>query len=1227
MTAILKAQDAPTPKTPTEVPQPQSQPPSPEEIQRQQDATATRLLREAQVAQERKQSGQAVAKYREFLSQFSKRPEVPAARYGLAMAMMSWPDRDWNACIAELRQVVASDAPEKAKAKYDLGVALRLTGEQLLKDNPAEANKRLGEAVEQYTAAAKELSAQPELAARANVEAAEILAKTGRPKEAADLAKTVLNDPKNPQRPIALLIVAEAQYAAKDYPAAFATLAEMAPFDQPVTGLKARSLVGNILEETGEKPEALLQYDAIAKGYLEQRRKGEESLRNRQLWGDKPIEQARLEAFVRTTPQYVAMSGYRAGMIQYGYGQYADALPRFQGFLQSMPKSELAPVVQLHVGICQVQLKQPEGIRTLQPLIEHPQVGDQATLWLGKLQRISGNTTAAVATLGKGAEKAKDKSIRADMLLEQADTQIQLKFFKEAAATLEGIANDPSNAERAELAHEKWAQALHKGGDFAAGDAACARFLEKYPRSPLRPAVMFWQAENAYRQAIELAKTPEKAEQARQMQQQAATRYQAVVEKFPESAQASAARFGYGMALYRQGKWEKAANVLGGILDADKIGELVTASYYQADCLVRTMPENADDALSAARLAKSLEEATALLTTFVGTNEDRPEMPDALLKLADCHQRNSAVLADQQEKIKALMSARETYDRLVQRYPKHPAYATAVMERARCIAAVDPGAAINELNRFRADSRLSKSDIAPLALIRLSQLMVTNGRAVDAAVMLERARTEFEPTLAKDPAKASLVAGLRYQHGMALKESGRSKEAQALFEGVIKEFPDLAEASEATLALIQVQKDQALASLKEARRAIAKVPVEKPVDAALLAKQADAAKQMSQIAEAFAKQADRIAEKAEGSDLHVRTLRDAGTAWRAVAEVELDAAKRAKSQDSLKKLQEKLAKDVQVGKSNSVPRPPEIRVASLPVQAAEKKAQEYYNKALDAGPDSPVCAQLRLDLAEMSYERGDADTAIQLLTAALERNPAPDVQQRLRLRLGHSYLLKKDGAAAMQQALIALQDTNSPLRPAAYLVKGRAYMLQKNWGEAITTLQRYRGGAEKYVNAGAVTEEGLMRLGEAFAASANWDESRATYEYLINRFGNSSWVPQAYYGIGVALQQLKQFDRAVEAYAQVPRRTASEWAARAQLQIGLCRAEQKRWQDAVNELLIVPGSYDYDEPAAHSSLAAAKALVQLKKPEEAKEILQRVVRDHPQTQWAQEAAKQLKEIQ
>jgi tetratricopeptide (TPR) repeat protein len=770
--------------------------------------------------------------------------------------------------------------------------------------------------------------------------------------------------------------------------------------------------------------------------------------------------------------------------------------------------------------------------------------------------------------------------------------------------------------------------ALSKLGQADASDAACKSFLEKYPKSMLRPSVMFWQAENSYRRGVELAKKADApADEVKKLQEQAAGQYAAVVAKWPEFAQASAARYGLGMAYYRQGEYEKAAKELGNILEADRVGDLAMASYYQADCLIRTMPENAEDALSAARLAAQLEDATKLLSSFVG-GEERPETPDALSKLADCYQREAMILAEPPEKAKAFQGARETYDKLVSKYPKHPAYATAVMDRATCMSAMgDPRGAINELNRFRNDANLAKSDVAPLALTRLAELMTGHGRAVDAAAMLEKARGEYEGQLAADPKRTAWIPGLRYQYAIALKESGKTKEALALLEAIAKEFADRPEAAEASLASIGVKKDVALARLSAARQAVAAVPVDQAVDPKLLEAQAEAVKGVTEIANALAEHAERLAEKAEGSDLHVRTLRDASAAWRAVAEVEIDAARRAKAAQSLARLKERLAKEPPVaGKSNSAPRPAEVRLASIPVTPAEQKARDLASKALEAGPDSPVCDGLRLEMAKAYFDRGEADPAIQLLSAALDKAAGTEQGQKLRVWLGNAYLMKKDASGAMQQALAALENANSPTRPAAYLVKGRAQMLAKDYQAAITTLSRYRNGAEKYVQAGPVTEEGLLRLGEAYAAAGNWEESRATYEHLLSRFPQGKWATEARFGKALALQKAKRFDQAVEAYQEVTRRTGSEMAARAQMQIGLCRAEQKRWREAVNELLAVPGTYDYADVAASASIEAGKALVELKEPAKAKDVLERVVRENPGTEWAAAARKRLAEI-
>ena len=121
----------------------------------------------------------------------------------------------------------------------------------------------------------------------------------------------------------------------------------------------------------------------------------------------------------------------------------------------------------------------------------------------------------------------------------------------------------------------------------------------------------------------------------------------------------------------------------------------------------------------------------------------------------------------------------------------------------------------------------------------------------------------------------------------------------------------------------------------------------------------------------------------------------------------------------------------------------------------------------------------------------------------------------------------------------------------------------------------------------------------------------------------SPWRFDARYGVGWAWQGQKNYDQAVNVYTQLSRDTAGEVAAKAQLQIGLCRRDQKRLPEAALALLVVPFTYDYPEWSAAALFEAARCFEKLKKPAEARAQLARVVEQFKQTKWADMAAKQL----
>src|SRR5262249_6371675 len=151
-------------------------------------------------------------------------------------------------------------------------------------------------------------------------------------------------------------------------------------------------------------------------------------------------------------------------------------------------------------------------------------------------------------------------------------------------------------------------------------------------------------------------------------------------------------------------------------------------------------------------------------------------------------------------------------------------------------------------------------------------------------------------------------------------------------------------------------------------------------------------------------------------------------------------------------------------------------------------------------------------------------------------------------------------------------------------------------------------------NVPGVSDRAMLRLGYALGQLGQWDASRQAYEQLVGRFGaNNQWVNDARFGIGWALQNQKQFDPAVNIYSQVVQGTVTELGAKAQLQIGLCRLEQKRHAEAATAFLTVPFTYDYPELSAAALVEAARAHVELKQKDAAEKLLQRVIKDHGQS--------------
>lgn len=1243
------------------------------------EESAALVLNSANRAYDDKQFAFAAERYREYLKSFSGMKDAAAARFGLSLSLLEVPQKDYRAAIDALNQVVGvADFSERPLALYYLALSYRGVGHEALAlaaAKPQEAAQHRNTANQNFTQAAKffadartafeqrakspqpaapvdanELPLDVEWAARARCDEAEMLLRLDKPKEAQQLSEPFAADPalaKSRYRATGLYYHGQASFALQDYLAAGRSLSQLAPFDDPVFGVHAQYLLARTHHLAEERAEATALYEAVLAGYERQKAAAQQALQNAAALQSNPEEKLRLETLVKQPPDYVSRASFYWGVLLYEQQRYADALARFAAFPQQYAQSPLVPEARLRQGLCQVELKQfGEALKSLQPLAQHPLLADQALLWMARAQvgvadasqpqPYAQSLNTASDWLKQAAERAKQlisqdpdaKLRRAEILVELGDTQQLAQQFAPAAATYQQAIDENYAPDRGEELLQRLATALHLAGQYDQSDQACERFKQTFPKSTLLPAVLFRSAENAYVRAaaIEPTNPASKNPDLLRWFGEASKRYELLLDNFPEFTYVPLARYRLGLAQYRLGNDELALAAFAQIAQPDRQGALATVPYHEADCLIRTTPTESADAISAARLVQQLGEAGQRLETFLGALPNSPEAPDALLKLGYCYQHVAVQMADQNERGQALAKARQSYERMLQQFGNHPLMPLAVFERAKCLGAQgDTGGAMNEFNRFRS-APLNAAPVAPLAWLRVATLLRSQNKAAEATDLLAQCRGQYEGGLLNDPARAAWAPLLQYHHAVAMKETGKLPEARALFENLVQRFAASPEAPEAAWRAGQCRKDEALPRLTAARATLARTDA-KPEERVAAGQQlTDSVKSLTEIGQYFQAQAGAVGQKSPGSDTQLRMLYEAAWCYQAVADVDIETARQKLADEALKKIQDDLAK--QGAGMPGVPqhRMPEILLAAIQLQPAEQLAREQYNAMLTAAPDSPQCVNARLELAEMLARRDEHDEALSLLLDALDQEPALEMEERIRLRFGVCLVAKDDLPGALEQLAAVVANEKSPLAAEARYRAGECLMLQQDWNKAIEMWKPFRD-QQPYQNVPGLSDRVLLRLGTAYALAGQWDGSRQALETLLSRFPQSAWRSEARYGVGWAWQNQKQFDQAANAYGQVINETASEVAAKSQFQLALCRREQKRLPEAANALLVVPFTYDYPQWNALALLEASRVFQEMQQPQQATRLLERVLKDYPDTKWAKTAQQVLTELQ
>ncbi len=421
----------------------------------------------------------AAERFREFLSKYGKHKEANSAHYGLALCLIEGPSKDYKGAIQQLRPIAEDGSlKEHPFVLYYLALSERGLGtqEQELADaKTGDANMHRDAARRRFEEASKHFAAavtaftgrisQPpkgtpielEWAARARCDQAEMLLRLHKAKEAQAAAAPFVRDAqlrKSRYRGLGLYYHGFACFLLGDNLAAGRSLSLLTPFSDPVFGTHARYLLARVHHAAGERPEARSHYEGAIAEHNKQKQAATEALRQPERFKNDPREMNRLErlAYGRV-PDHVARAAFFLGVLQYEDGRFAEAAAQLNTFRKQSPNSPVAAEAQLHVGFCQVQLKQfAEAQRTLQPLADRePRLADQALLWLARAQIGAADPAnrpayeqalkSAAETLRKAADRAGQtaKAHRGEILLELADTQQLARQYRESAGTYNQI--------------------------------------------------------------------------------------------------------------------------------------------------------------------------------------------------------------------------------------------------------------------------------------------------------------------------------------------------------------------------------------------------------------------------------------------------------------------------------------------------------------------------------------------------------------------------------------------------------------------------------------------------------------------------------------------------------------------------------------------------------------------------------------------------------------------
>jgi TolA-binding protein len=248
--------------------------------------------------------------------------------------------------------------------------------------------------------------------------------------------------------------------------------------------------------------------------------------------------------------------------------------------------------------------------------------------------------------------------------------------------------------------------------------------------------------------------------------------------------------------------------------------------------------------------------------------------------------------------------------------------------------------------------------------------------------------------------------------------------------------------------------------------------------------------------------------------------------------------------------------------------------------------------------------------------------AAEAFAAGLKDAQGAELREKLRYKLGDMQFRQEkfEDAAATLAAQVAEFPQGPLVGPGRYLAAESLYKLNK-FAEALPLFARVADDkVEKY------HAYSLYRAGDCAAKTNNWPESQRRYQDLIAQFPKFEQTSEARYGLAWAMQNQKNLDEASETYKKVTEETETETAAKARFMMGEIAFAQKKYEDAIEQYLMVTVGYPYAQWQALAQLETGRCFKELGQKDKAIAALEKMLEKFPDHPKAEDAKRLIEEL-